>query len=45
MKYKNVFNVYSHHPLEKVPTESAQSALSNFVQTAGRFFFVCLINT
>uniref|UniRef100_A0A0K0FWX6 SSD domain-containing protein n=1 Tax=Strongyloides venezuelensis TaxID=75913 RepID=A0A0K0FWX6_STRVS len=34
MKYSNVFNISSHHPLEKVPTESAASAPINFIQTA-----------
>ena len=29
-----MFNVSSHHPLEKVPTESAASAPINFIQTA-----------
>uniref|UniRef100_A0A158R6A4 SSD domain-containing protein n=1 Tax=Syphacia muris TaxID=451379 RepID=A0A158R6A4_9BILA len=33
-KYSGFFNVSSHHPLEKVPTESAASAPSNFLQTA-----------
>uniref|UniRef100_A0A1I7X0Q0 SSD domain-containing protein n=1 Tax=Heterorhabditis bacteriophora TaxID=37862 RepID=A0A1I7X0Q0_HETBA len=28
------FHVLSHHPFEKVPTESAASAPSNFIQTA-----------
>ncbi|ETN84248.1 hypothetical protein NECAME_17193 [Necator americanus] len=30
------FNVLSHHPLEKVPTESAASVPKNFLQTAVR---------
>uniref|UniRef100_A0A914ZUT7 SSD domain-containing protein n=1 Tax=Parascaris univalens TaxID=6257 RepID=A0A914ZUT7_PARUN len=34
-KYSEIFNVSSHHPLEKVPTESAASAPGNFIQTAG----------
>uniref|UniRef100_A0A0M3I2E1 SSD domain-containing protein n=1 Tax=Ascaris lumbricoides TaxID=6252 RepID=A0A0M3I2E1_ASCLU len=33
-KYAEIFNVSSHHPLEKVPTESAASAPGNFIQTA-----------
>ncbi|KAK0394895.1 hypothetical protein QR680_000996 [Steinernema hermaphroditum] len=33
-KHAHEFNVSSHHPLEKVPTESAASAPENFVQTA-----------
>lgn len=33
-KYSLNFTVTSHHPLEKVPTESAASAPMNFVQTA-----------
>ncbi|VDM41759.1 unnamed protein product [Toxocara canis] len=33
-KYAEFFNVSSHHPLEKVPTESAASAPANFIQTA-----------
>uniref|UniRef100_A0A8R1TJB3 SSD domain-containing protein n=1 Tax=Onchocerca volvulus TaxID=6282 RepID=A0A8R1TJB3_ONCVO len=33
-KYAQFFNVSSHHPLEKVPTESAASAAINFLQTA-----------
>ncbi|KAK6104359.1 Patched family protein [Brugia pahangi] len=33
-KYAKFFNVSSHHPLEKVPTESAASAATNFIQTA-----------
>uniref|UniRef100_A0A1I8ACH0 SSD domain-containing protein n=1 Tax=Steinernema glaseri TaxID=37863 RepID=A0A1I8ACH0_9BILA len=33
-KYSHEFNVSSHHPLEKVPTESAASAPENFIQTA-----------
>lgn len=33
-RYASVFNVSSHHPLEKVPTESAASAPINFIQTA-----------
>uniref|UniRef100_A0A915PS92 Serine/threonine-protein phosphatase n=1 Tax=Setaria digitata TaxID=48799 RepID=A0A915PS92_9BILA len=33
-KYAKFFNVSSHHPLEKVPTESAASASTNFIQTA-----------
>uniref|UniRef100_A0A914YMG2 SSD domain-containing protein n=1 Tax=Panagrolaimus superbus TaxID=310955 RepID=A0A914YMG2_9BILA len=33
-RYSSVFNVSSHHPLEKVPTESAASAPINFIQTA-----------
>uniref|UniRef100_A0A0N4ZB75 SSD domain-containing protein n=1 Tax=Parastrongyloides trichosuri TaxID=131310 RepID=A0A0N4ZB75_PARTI len=33
-RYSNLFNVSSHHPLEKVPTESAASAPINFIQTA-----------
>jgi hypothetical protein len=34
-KYANDFNVTSHHPLEKVPAESAASAPDNFIQTSG----------
>uniref|UniRef100_A0A7E4VLW0 SSD domain-containing protein n=1 Tax=Panagrellus redivivus TaxID=6233 RepID=A0A7E4VLW0_PANRE len=33
-RYAPVFNVSSHHPFEKVPTESAASAPANFIQTA-----------
>uniref|UniRef100_A0A0R3S0D2 SSD domain-containing protein n=1 Tax=Elaeophora elaphi TaxID=1147741 RepID=A0A0R3S0D2_9BILA len=33
-KYDKFFNISSHHPLEKVPTESAASAPTNFIQTA-----------
>uniref|UniRef100_A0A914P1Z2 SSD domain-containing protein n=1 Tax=Panagrolaimus davidi TaxID=227884 RepID=A0A914P1Z2_9BILA len=33
-RYSSVFNISSHHPLEKVPTESAASAPINFIQTA-----------
>ncbi|VDK31433.1 unnamed protein product [Gongylonema pulchrum] len=33
-KYAKFFNISSHHPLEKVPTESAASAPANFIQTA-----------
>ena len=33
-RYSGSFNVSSHHPFEKVPTESAASAPSNFIQTA-----------
>ncbi|CAG9534964.1 unnamed protein product [Cercopithifilaria johnstoni] len=33
-KYAKFFNVRSHHPLEKVPTESATSAATNFIQTS-----------
>ncbi|MCP9262030.1 Serine/threonine-protein phosphatase [Dirofilaria immitis] len=33
-KYAQFFNINSHHPLEKVPTESAASEAINFVQTA-----------
>ncbi|KAH7720807.1 Patched family protein [Aphelenchoides avenae] len=33
-KFSRWFNVQSHHPLEKVPTESAASAPVNFIQTA-----------
>lgn len=29
------FNISSHHPFEKVPTESAAAAPSNFIQTVG----------
>lgn len=33
-RYADDFRVSSHHPLEKVPTESAASAPYNFCQTA-----------
>ncbi|GMT13909.1 hypothetical protein PFISCL1PPCAC_5206, partial [Pristionchus fissidentatus] len=33
-EYADVFTIFSHHPFEKVPTESAASAPSNFMQTA-----------
>ncbi|KAE9549531.1 hypothetical protein FO519_007249 [Halicephalobus sp. NKZ332] len=33
-RYSGSFNVSSHHAFEKVPTESAASAPSNFIQTA-----------
>lgn len=39
-KFSRWFNVKSHHPLEKVPTESAASAPANFIQTAGQFAFL-----
>ncbi|KAI6193524.1 Patched domain-containing protein 3 [Aphelenchoides besseyi] len=32
-RYEDDFQIYSHHPLEKVPTESAASAPANFLQT------------
>lgn len=34
-RYSRDFNVTSHHPLEKVPAESAASAPDNFIQTSG----------
>ncbi|GMS83843.1 hypothetical protein PENTCL1PPCAC_6018, partial [Pristionchus entomophagus] len=33
-EYSDDFIIFSHHPFEKVPTESAASAPSNFMQTA-----------
>ncbi|CAD5209684.1 unnamed protein product [Bursaphelenchus okinawaensis] len=33
-RYGKKFHIMSHHPLEKVPTESAASAPINFIQTA-----------
>uniref|UniRef100_A0AC34QF86 Patched domain-containing protein 3 n=1 Tax=Panagrolaimus sp. JU765 TaxID=591449 RepID=A0AC34QF86_9BILA len=33
-RYSDSFNISSHHPFEKVPTESAASAPINFIQTA-----------
>ncbi|KAL3994794.1 Patched family protein [Acanthocheilonema viteae] len=33
-KYAQFFNISSHHPLEKVPTESAASTATNFVQAS-----------
>uniref|UniRef100_A0A0K0DJT9 MMPL domain-containing protein n=1 Tax=Angiostrongylus cantonensis TaxID=6313 RepID=A0A0K0DJT9_ANGCA len=35
------FHVLSHHPFEKVPTESAASAPHNFLQTAGSNLTKC----
>ncbi|VDD92064.1 unnamed protein product [Enterobius vermicularis] len=42
--YSEFFQVSSHHPLEKVPTESAASAPANFLQTAGKFSAVILMS-
>lgn len=34
--YSTYFKVFSHHPFEKVPTESAASAPFNFISTSGK---------